>query len=395
MIGVEAAPVHGDVLFGDVATSRTPFPYFVAQQVFTRDVADSLLGWLEEDAPWHLHEGQFFEQYETNLRAARLPAGCAAISAPATLAALRHEVGAALGVDLDERVTISAHKLLPGQGIGIHNDAPDEGHETHRLVVAFGRSYDDRHGGHLIFLNSSRPEDLHRIFRPLHNTGVGFAMSDASYHAVTEVREGARYSVVFSFWDARAREAEAPKQLEDLSPDKVALLRESGAFETAHSGRRLVDHLAGTRAFLVDWAYEEHVQLAGLFHSIYGTARFEAGDHRSPTRARLRRVIGSEAETLAHLYASMDPQSLGVAAAGGRLLDQRGRPIAAKPRQIDDLLAIDAANAMDQLPHVEQPREELIAEAALYSTHSDRFLPHASRAIQAAYRTVLDGSADR
>jgi hypothetical protein len=395
MIGVEAAPTGQSVVFGDVATSRTPFPYFVAQQVFERDVADALLSWLEEEAPWDLHEGPFFEQFETNLKAAQLPPACSGISEAATLAALRHEVGAALGVKLSDRVTISAHKLVPGQGIGVHNDAPDEGHETHRLVVAFGRSYDDRHGGHLIFLNSSRPDDLHRIFRPLHNTGVGFAMSDASYHAVTEVREGARYSVVFSFWDSRAREAETPRSLQDVAPDKVALLRETRAFETAHSGRRLVDHLAGTKALLADWACDEHVQLAGLFHSVYGTARFEAGDHRSPTRPRLRRVIGSEAEALAHMYASMDPKSLGIAAGGGRLLDQRGRPIAATPRQIDELLTIDAANAIEQLAHVEQPQAELVAEAALYGAHGDRFSPRARRTIQAAYRAALNGSAHR
>jgi hypothetical protein len=95
------------------------------------------------------------------------------------------------------------------------------------------------------------------------------------------------------------------------------------------------------------------------------------------------------------MYASMDPKSLGIAAGGGRLLDQRGRPIAATPRQIDELLTIDAANAIEQLAHVEQPQAELVAEAALYGAHGDRFSPRARRTIQAAYRAALNGSAHR
>ena len=108
------------------------------------------------------------------------------------------------------------------------------------------------------------------------------------------------------------------------------------ANKTRHSGRTLYDHLKGVHDLLRDWDNEQHVCLAGLFHSIYGTKTFK---HQSMTdRSKLIEMIGVKAELLVHYFASLDRPFF------NSLLD-KGRP-GKKIRR--DLLEIEAANILEQ-----------------------------------------------
>ncbi|SNR67603.1 cyclophane-containing peptide 2OG-Fe(II) oxygenase YhhC [Blastococcus mobilis] len=188
---------------GDVEIRGTPFLYCVADAFVQPQLADALLRAMETTTEWILHSGDFFEQYEWDLARSAPSGDMRRLFDPVVLDELRRTVARLFDCDLEHRVKVVAHRLEPGQGIGVHNDAPRPGDETHRVVLHLGHEYDDRHGGHLVFLNGPDGTDLHRIFRPLHNTAVGFAMSDASFHAVSTVRSRVRYSVVFSFWERK------------------------------------------------------------------------------------------------------------------------------------------------------------------------------------------------
>ena len=52
----------------------------------------------------------------------------------------------------------------------------------------------------------------------------------------------------------------------------LKLINSWGAKEVAHSGRTLLDHLFGVHNLLAEWGAAPKLCLAGLFHSIYGTA---------------------------------------------------------------------------------------------------------------------------
>jgi Rps23 Pro-64 3,4-dihydroxylase Tpa1-like proline 4-hydroxylase len=104
------------------------------------------------------------------------------------------------GVDLSPRVDITAHKLIPGQRIRIHNDFIP-GAETHRLLMHFNRRWQDDNGGLFLLFNSADPADIHKIFRPVHNSAVGFAITTTSYHAVSTVHTGERFTLVYSFYE--------------------------------------------------------------------------------------------------------------------------------------------------------------------------------------------------
>lgn len=85
-----------------------------------------------------------------------------------------------------------------------------------------------------------------------------------------------------------------------------ALLQQSGAMVTPHTGRTLHAHLMGTYQQLQAWGNPQAVCMAGLFHSIYGTNAFTHQSLLQTQRAELQQAIGQEAETLAWLFCSID-----------------------------------------------------------------------------------------
>jgi hypothetical protein len=88
--------------------------------------------------------------------------------------------------------------------------------------------------------------------------------------------------------------------LNDLTSIKIDFLKKLGAEDTEHSGGTLLDHLVGVSNILEEMGVPQHVQDAGLFHSIYGTAVF----HHQTTADRgvVRSIIGDKAEHLAYLF---------------------------------------------------------------------------------------------
>lgn len=162
-------------------------------------IARLMLEWLEEDAPWKLRVADFYEQYEFSFDDVMLPGALAEAFSAKALGELREHMEDRFGVELSTRIDIAAHRLTHGQRIKIHNDFIP-GEESHRLLIQLNRGWEDANGGLLCFFNSTDPFDVHRIFRPVHNSGVVFEISKKSLHAVTPIQSGDRYTLVFSFF---------------------------------------------------------------------------------------------------------------------------------------------------------------------------------------------------
>jgi Domain of unknown function (DUF6817)/2OG-Fe(II) oxygenase superfamily len=356
-------------------TRRRPFRYFISQQVLSPDSAGHLLHWLETGAPWHLHQGAFFEQYECNLLGVPTPSGCAPLFGQKELNELKGRMEALLGTELADRIEIVAHKLLPSQGIGIHNDEPHDDLETHRFILQINRGWSDENGGHLLLFNSKNPSDIHAVVRPTHNTGIGFAMSDRSYHAVSDVRHGIRYTVIYSFWKKQTRRADA---LHDEVPigrelrqvgrtdldafekhnigSMLRFLRSAGAHETHHSGKDLLKHLTNTYRILRRWGCPEYLCVAGLFHSVYGTEAFRHAMFGLRQRQLIRDRIGPDAEHAAYLYCVATRRSLYENLEREALYSLRtvrdGTRIPISRKCLADLIALDLANSLEQLTRI-------------------------------------------
>lgn len=176
-----------------------PFPYFTAAEGLSTGVSSAILEWIETEARWGLVETDFYEQHEFSLWGVQTPPDLGFLTSRPFLDSLRSKVESIFGAQLGNRIDCAVHKLASGQRIRMHNDYI-RGAETHRVLVQLNRGWHDDQGGFLMFFNSRDPSDVHRVFSPVHNSVVGFAISEASHHAVSTIHGGERFTLVFSFY---------------------------------------------------------------------------------------------------------------------------------------------------------------------------------------------------
>ena len=178
----------------------SPFPYFYAADVFLPEVHKALLDWFNIESAWRLAQTDFYEQYEIKLHSASLPSAVAFLTSPPFLTRLQSEAATLFGTTFLNRVEVSAHKLIPGQRIGIHNDYLP-GHETHRLLIQVNETEEPDSGGLLMLFRSSNARDVSKILQPKANSAIGFAINTHSHHAVSRQHRGDRFTLVCSFFE--------------------------------------------------------------------------------------------------------------------------------------------------------------------------------------------------
>jgi hypothetical protein len=182
------------------AVRTQPFPCFTVAQVVSEELEQTLLGWFESEAPWRLAVMDFYEQYEFDFKdVVDLPENLGHLLSEDALNYLRERVGVLLGASLKPQIDITAHKLNRTQKIRIHNDARPDG-ETHRFLIQLNRGWNEENGGLLMLFRGPDVETLDDIIKPTSRSAFGFEISNASYHAVSQVHQGDRYTLVFSFY---------------------------------------------------------------------------------------------------------------------------------------------------------------------------------------------------
>ena len=126
------------------------------------------------------------------------------------------------------------------------------------------------------------------------------------------------------------------RTLSDLTSTKIDFLKKLGTQNISHSGGTLLEHLIGVSEILKDMDAPQHVQDAGLYHSIYGTAVF----HHQTTADRgvVQGIIGEDAEHLAYLFCIL-----------GRETDRKTEISVIEDKEIrKNLMLIDYANSEEQ-----------------------------------------------
>lgn len=79
-----------------------------------------------------------------------------------------------------------------------------------------------------------------------------------------------------------------------------------GADQVEHTEKTYLAHAIGVHNDLKTWGCDEELCRAGLFHSIYGTAKFQSFKLPLDQRADLIAMIGERAELLCYLNCAMD-----------------------------------------------------------------------------------------
>jgi (p)ppGpp synthase/HD superfamily hydrolase len=142
--------------------------------------------------------------------------------------------------------------------------------------------------------------------------------------------------------------AESFKRLTDF-------LVEQGVEQVNHTGKSYLAHLIGVYKLLEAQGFSEELCRAGMFHSIYGTQRFQGFKLPLESRPELRSLIGERAERLAYLNCAMERSSFDQAVPQqeerstiiDRLTDEK---VTLSRNDFDDLCRIHFYDFLEQVP---------------------------------------------
>jgi Domain of unknown function (DUF6817) len=128
-----------------------------------------------------------------------------------------------------------------------------------------------------------------------------------------------------------------------------------GIEQIGHTRKNYLAHLISVYKLLQDAGCEEDLCRAGLFHSIYGTEKFQGFKLPLDRRAELAEMIGSRAERLSFWNCQMDRASfdaLLTQAAGPYLLRNRetGEEMPLTRCELDDLCCVHLFDWLEQAP---------------------------------------------
>ena len=181
------------------ATSNKPFPHSKLPTAISRSVADAALSWLINEAPWTLRVEDFYVQHEFSLLNVPLGDAIAPLASTAFIEQVRVGLKRAFSIERSlDLVDVNAHRLTPGQVIRIHNDFI-EGAETHRLLIQLNSGWSADQGGLLMLFGDDNVQSLQNVILPSHGSGFAFEITPKSFHAVSEIRDGERYTLVYTF----------------------------------------------------------------------------------------------------------------------------------------------------------------------------------------------------
>ncbi len=185
-----------------VAFFSDPFPHFVGPEFLDAATADALLAWLDA-RPWQSVGLDGYDGYcDAPLTASNLPEALRGLVAPGFLIQLRQLLAQFFPIDSSGYVRVTAHRILTGGALTAHTDVSHI-RFTHRLLVQLNRGWNPECGG-LLCLHAGNPragqEPPRKSVAPIHRSGFAFEISQRSFHSVTPVLHGQRYTLSYTFY---------------------------------------------------------------------------------------------------------------------------------------------------------------------------------------------------
>lgn len=160
-----------------------------------------------------------------------------------------------------------------------------------------------------------------------------------------------------------------------------------------HTGKFYLAHLITVYKFLESAGCSVDVCRAGMFHSIYGTQRFQGFKLSLRERPAIREIIGERAERLAYLNCAMDRESFDKAVSEGKspyfFRDRiSGEMVELSGEDFLDLCAVHLYDWLEQVPRSREwnyRRESYLRMAGLLG-------PAALEAFDRTYAQANDGN---
>ena len=131
-----------------------------------------------------------------------------------------------------------------------------------------------------------------------------------------------------------------------------------GIEDVAHTNKSYLAHLVGVYNDLAAWGCGQDVCRAGMFHSIYGTERFQGFKLPLSRRGELRELLGERAERLAYVNCAMDRASFdrSVSTRGPYRIHDRiaGMDVELTEADFDDLCRVHLCDWLEQVPRSQE-----------------------------------------
>ena len=140
----------------------------------------------------------------------------------------------------------------------------------------------------------------------------------------------------------------------------TAFLREFGVENVPHTQKTYLGHLVAVHRNMEARDCSQDVCRAGMFHSIYGTERFQGFKLPLERRSEVRELIGERAERLAYWNCAMDRASFDRALEQGvepfRITDRiTGETVEMSRQDFDDLCRVHLFDWLEQAPRSSMP----------------------------------------
>lgn len=128
-----------------------------------------------------------------------------------------------------------------------------------------------------------------------------------------------------------------------------------GVEKIDHSQKTYLGHLIAVYRLLEGQGYPEEVCRAGMFHSVYGTEKFQGFTLPLERREEVQALIGDRAERLAYLNCAMDRATFDRALETGtspfRVRDRiTGAEVELTAADFDDLCRVHLFDWLEQVP---------------------------------------------
>ena len=132
-------------------------------------------------------------------------------------------------------------------------------------------------------------------------------------------------------------------------------LIELGIEKVPHSQKSYLGHLVSLYRLMESAGCSEELCAAGMFHSIYGTEKFQGFKLELHQRPLVRALIGERAEKLAYLNCAMDRATFDAASEGNgetyRFVDRITKePVELSRADFDDLCRVHLFDWIEQVP---------------------------------------------
>jgi hypothetical protein len=132
-----------------------------------------------------------------------------------------------------------------------------------------------------------------------------------------------------------------------------------GAEKVAHTEKNYLAHLIAVHRLMRERGCDESLCRAGMFHSIYGTEKFQRFALPVERRVEVRQLIGERPERLAYLNCAMDRSSFdraGEQATGPYRITDRltGEEVVLTESDFMDLCRVHLYDWLEQVPRSQQ-----------------------------------------